>query len=89
MKILMNPIHGVEYVEEILRIYPITCPYLLIFCKETSPIIPRIAQFMDVIKEWRKVKICWVDGGHDVHLTNPDLVAPIIAEFLLELESKI
>lgn len=89
MKYVVPPLHDLKYLKETLRLNPITCPYLLILCKKTSPQIPKIDKALEEVEKWRKVKIHWIDADHDVHMTDPERVAPIISNFLLESEAKL
>lgn len=89
MKLPMSPIHDVDYILEIFRLHPITCPYLLILCKKSPSSMPILKEELEEVKKWRKVTIKRIDAGHDVHLVDPEVIAPIIIEFLLESEAKL
>lgn len=80
----MPPLHDLKYLKETLRLFPITCPYLLILCKKSSPKILKIDKALDEVENWRKVKVHWIDADHDVHMTDPEIVAPMISNFLLK-----
>lgn len=89
MKFPTSPLYDENYLKETMRLYPIMCPCLLINCRKSSVRWPLIKTVLDEVEKWRKVKIHWVDAGHDVHILNPELVASIIADFLLETEAKL
>lgn len=85
----MHPVHDYNYFIETWRFYPIMCPFLHVLCRESSGRWPWIDQTLDELKKWGKVKIHWVEAGHDVHMLDPEVVAPIIADFLKESEAKL
>lgn len=68
---------------------PILCPVLLILAKQTVPKIAATFVSLEIVKKWKHAVIKFVDGTHDVHITNPERVVPYIAEFLITQQSKI
>lgn len=89
MKFSMHPLHDFDYVIETLRACPILCPYLLVICKKSASAVPVLDKALTELYKWNKVKVVCVDAGHDVHISNPEMVASIITEFLLESEAKL
>lgn len=88
MVVAMSPLHDESYLQKTFQLNPITCPYLLIMCKNSvakSFSQPLIEEF----KTLKNVQIQWVDGSHDVHISYPEKVAPYVIEFLTKLESKL
>lgn len=86
---LMPPLYDDRYNTDVIRLYPVSCPYLFILCRKTaSMLLSATLEALNEVEKWNKVKIQWVDGGHDVHMLNPKIVAPIISEFLLETPAK-
>lgn len=84
----MFPLHDVNYVKTMLRIYPITCPYLLIMCKKSSAMTfakPIIEEY----KKWKNFHFKLVDAEHDVHIAKPQMIAPYITNFLTKSDAKL
>lgn len=89
MKFPMIPLYDHRYIIEVMRLYPITCPCLFIICRKSSVKWPQINIVLDEVEKWREVQVHWVDAGHDVHMTHPELVCSIIANILLKTEAKL
>lgn len=85
----MIPLHDDKYLRETMRLYPILCPCLFIVCRKSSDKLPKINTFLDEVEKWKKVKVHWIDAEHDVHITDPELVSSVIADFLLDTEAKL
>lgn len=82
------PLHDTDYLKEIIRLYPIKCPFLLIMCKKSKSL-----QFAEsAIEEHEKCQnftLQWVDAGHDVHITDPEMIAPYITQFLMKKQANL
>lgn len=89
MKVYLDPLHDLEYVKETLRLFPITCPVLTIIAKKSPPILTDMQATLPVIEKWEKINIVILDVGHDVHMTNPEIVIPYINDFLLKIDSNL
>lgn len=82
LKYFLAPPSGLEYTLDLFRTYPVNCPVLIILGKKNNI---QLMYFRDVIRYYRtrkNVTIRYVDYGHDVHFTNPEVVAPFICDFL-------
>lgn len=88
-KIFLEPMHDLRYIRETFKLYPITCPHLLILAKRSHKLITDLYPILEELKKCKKFTVITLDGGHDIHITNPELVAPHITEFLLVSESKL
>lgn len=89
MKAVFKPLQDFRYVRETMRLFPITCPYLIIIAKQSPLVITDMNSLLDLIKKWGKITSVFLDAGHDVHLIHPELIAPHINDFLLKLESNL
>lgn len=70
----------------------IVCPFLLIKAKQTSVFEPKelYREFYDIYRDASEdFRYVEVDGKHHVHLSRPELVAPIIENFLFPKKSKL
>ncbi|XP_032782054.1 probable serine hydrolase [Daphnia magna] len=70
----------------------IVCPFLLIKAKNTSMFEPKelYREFYDLYRDASEdFRYVEVDGKHHVHLSQPELVAPIITNFLFPTKSKL
>ncbi len=70
----------------------IICPFLLIKAKNTSIFEPKelYREFYDIYRDASEdFRYVEVDGKHHVHLSHPELVAPIIINFLFPVKSKL
>lgn len=68
--------------------FPVTCPYLLIMCKKSES----ITYAKSSIEEYKKLPnftLQWVDAGHDVHMSDPEIIAPYITQFLTKPQAKL
>lgn len=89
MKAYFNPLHDLGYIKETLRLFQISCPVLLIVAKQSPPILTDMQAVLSEIKTWKNVNVIFLDVGHDIHITHPEIVAPYISDFLLKLEAKL
>jgi pimeloyl-ACP methyl ester carboxylesterase len=70
----------------------IVCPFLLIKAKNTSTFEPKelYREFYDIYRDASEdFRYVEVEGRHHVHLSHPELVAPIISNFLFPVKSKL
>ena len=70
----------------------IVCPFLLIKAKNTSVFEPKelYREFYDLYRDASEhFRYVEVEGRHHVHLSHPELVAPIISNFLFPVKSKL
>jgi pimeloyl-ACP methyl ester carboxylesterase len=68
------------------------CPFLLIKAKNTSTFEPKelYREFYDIYRDASEdFRYVEVEGRHHVHLSHPELVAPIISNFLFPVKSKL
>lgn len=88
LKFFMNPGFNMRMEIELIQKYPIECPHLIIFALNT----PQWQYFKPVINALKKNKLCkikYVEGDHDVHNINPEIVSPHVSAFLLSKKSKL
>lgn len=83
------PLSDNRYITESMKHYPIQCPYLLILAKRSHSIITDLYPILDEIKTWKNATIIALDVDHDMHMNNPELVAPIISEFMTKIITKL
>ena len=70
----------------------IVCPFLLIKAKNTSVFEPKelYREFYDLYRDASEhFRYVEVEGRHHVHLSHPELVAPIISNFLFPVKTKL
>jgi pimeloyl-ACP methyl ester carboxylesterase len=70
----------------------IVCPFLLIKAKNTSVFEPKelYREFYDLYRDASEdFRYVEVEGRHHVHLSHPELVAPIISNFLIPVKSNL
>lgn len=70
----------------------IVCPFLLIKAKNASIYEPKelYREFYDIYRDASEdFRYVEVEGKHHVHLSHPELVAPIVSNFLFPLKSKL
>lgn len=89
MKDPMYSLYGIDYLMENLYLNPVTPPYLLIYSTSRHDVIPIENKVIEEFRKFRNVQIHSIDGGHDVHLLQPEIVAPIISKFLLKYQSNL
>lgn len=72
-----------RYIQSVLRENPVQIPVLLMITESTS-IHPyfTMKETLDVLGEFKNLKKVIVGGNHNVHLNEPEIVAPCINEFL-------
>lgn len=70
----------------------IVCPFLLIKAKNTSMFEPKelFREFYDIYRDASEdFRYVEVEGKHHVHLSHPELVAPIIINFIFPVKSNL
>lgn len=88
MKNFINPVHDFRYILESMKEDPVTCPILIILGEQSITKV-HMKPLIQELKTWSNVFIEYVDGYHDVHNNNPDIVAPFINKFLLVQKAKL
>lgn len=88
MKSFINPEHDFRYIIETLKEDPVTCPILIIF-GEHSFTKNHMEPLVNELKKWNNVSIEYVDGYHDIHNNNPDIVGPLVTKFLITEKGKL
>lgn len=89
LKFSPRPPLTVAYDVELLRYNPVTCPHLVIIAEDSS-IIKKVSRpLLKVLERNKKYVFRVVKGNHDVHLENPERVAPIVTKFLEKNFSKL
>lgn len=88
LKYFLQPPGSPQHAVRLFKTYPVKCPVLIIVAKQNSM---QLTYFKDVIKYFKTLKnfkMVYVDFGHDVHFTNPEVVAPFICDFLRNIKKK-
>lgn len=83
------PLHDVRYITETFKLFPITCPYLIILAEQSPLGLTLRFATLEEAEKWGKTKVVYLDYGHDVHITHPEVVAPHINDFLSTLQDKL
>lgn len=81
--------YGWDFAVEFLKAAPITCPQLLVLATETAPHFISFKNVLEELKKNKNCKVAEVEGSHDVHNVNPEIVGPIVSKFLLTNFSKL
>lgn len=89
MKNCFEWFHDYRYAIESMENNPITCPVLLVLANANSALRDLFRPQLDVLRKWGNIIIERVNGGHDVHINNPENVVPIISQFLLDKSKNI
>lgn len=72
-----------EFCVSVIKEHPVPCPILIIVGKDSTPILEYFKEFLNELKKANhKCTTMEVDGNHDVHNNNPELVGPFIHSFL-------
>lgn len=87
MKNFLNPIHDFRYAVESLENDPITCPTLMLLAKQYVSQNELMQPVIKTLEKCRNVHLHYIDGGHDVHNTNPEVIAPYVNKFLIGMNS--
>lgn len=82
LKYFLQPPGSPEQAVELFKVYPVKCPVLIVLAKQNKVQLTYFRPVIKYLKTQKNVSIKWVDYGHDVHLTNPEVVAPFICDFL-------
>lgn len=89
LKFFINPIHDIKYAIETLKECPLKCPVLIVFGLD-NPGQRRIQRsIINHLKKQKNVTVKYIPGHHDIHLTDPEKVAPIVLDFLNFQQSKL
>lgn len=90
LRAYLNPIYDLQFVEKNIMIHPIKCPVLFLYASKS---VAQYYFFRKFVRELQKRnKKCFlkkVEGSHDVHNNNPDIVGPIVTRFLLDIQPKL
>lgn len=74
-----------EQIEAVLK--EISCPVLVLKTEQTSIHLEFFASeidfYLNILKNKNNVSILNIDGDHDVHITHPERLAPIIQSFFV------
>lgn len=76
-----------NYMIKFLELHPINCPHLLVMASDGEGDFNK--NILKVFSKNKNHECHIVDGEHDVHLDNPERVAPIVSKFLLKRYSKL
>lgn len=82
LKYFLQPPGGPDQVIVWLKINPIKCPVLVVIAKQNKMQLVYFKNVLKYVKTQRNYIVKSVDYGHDVHFTNPEVVAPFICDFL-------
>ncbi|CAG9832222.1 unnamed protein product [Diabrotica balteata] len=82
------PFNDTRYKLASLKADPLRCPVLIIFAKSNDYPRKTYKKLYEQLPKLKDVNIVYIDGKHDVHNKNPELVAPHVSKFLLAQNSK-
>lgn len=84
LRLLPYPLFSVEQVKDIIT--GIVCPTLIIFTTDSIYNIDlhKNEKVINVYFNMKNVRYHSVKGNHDVHMMSPEVVAPVISDFLNE-----
>ncbi|XP_028149129.1 serine hydrolase-like protein isoform X2 [Diabrotica virgifera virgifera] len=82
------PYNDTRYKLASLKTDPIRCPVLIIFAKSNDWPRKTFQKLYEHLPKLKNVNIVYIEGKHDVHNKNPELVAPHVSKFLLAQNSK-
>lgn len=82
LKYFLQPPGNLEQIVQLLKIYPIQCPVLVIVAKQNKMQLTYFKKVFKYVKTQKNFLLKSVDYGHDVHFTNPEVVAPFVCDFL-------
>lgn len=89
-KAFINLSYGNHFINELIQEYPITCPILFIIGIDSIPTLPYFKGFLKKLqKENNKCFIRKVQCNHDMHMNQPQVIAPLINAFLIYSNSKL
>lgn len=89
MKAYFDPLSSFSFIRETFKLFPVTCPYLVIVAKKSPPILSDMHPVIEEMDKWPRTKVILLDTGHDVHMNQPELIVSYITEFLLKIEGKL
>lgn len=82
LKYFLQPPGTPENIIKLLKLYPVRCPVLVIIAKQSKLQSMYFKDVLKYIKTRKNFIVKTVNYGHDVHFTNPEVVAPFICDFL-------
>ncbi|KAI4465620.1 monoacylglycerol lipase [Holotrichia oblita] len=83
---IISPSFSSEYIKEIFKKYPMTCPAICIITTSTKKIAKRQVLSNAQVPGFKYYE---VKGHHHSHQTNPELFAPILTRFLTRQKHKL
>lgn len=89
LKQFINPQNDMRQLVGLFRKYPVTCPLLFVLGSESRF---QYSYFQPILTELKKNKICIIkilDGNHNVHMNSPEVVGPIVHNFLVKRKNKL
>ncbi|KAJ3658681.1 hypothetical protein Zmor_010406 [Zophobas morio] len=89
MNSFVNPIHDFRYIIDTLKKFPVTCPVLMLLGRDSELQQMYMKPVTKFLQRYRNIRIKQVDGTHDVHNNNPEIVAPYVSKFLLMKKGKL
>ncbi|XP_068907557.1 serine hydrolase-like protein 2 [Tenebrio molitor] len=89
MKQFINPLHDFRYILETLKKFPVTCPVLMVLGRDSELQQMYMKPITKFLKKYKNIMIKNVDGHHDVHNNEPEIVAPYVTKFLLMKKAKL
>ncbi|CAG9761608.1 unnamed protein product [Ceutorhynchus assimilis] len=89
LKCFINPQHDSQYAIETLKSAPVKCPVLIVFGLDNGGQRMVLRPILNHLKKLKNVRVEYLPGHHDIHLTDADKVAPIVNEFLNYKTSKL
>ncbi|KAF5304551.1 hypothetical protein FQA39_LY09602 [Lamprigera yunnana] len=87
LKYFINIQCDMKFLVKLLVQYPIRCPLLIVCCNGYQ-----YEYFNSIVEKYKLMKNCTlicVEGDHDIHNNNPEIVGPIVSKFFLANNGKL
>lgn len=89
IKFATNLLCSNEFIAKLVNKYPILCPALIVYSSDSDFQYYYLQGVIEKYKKSTNCSIVQVQGSHDVHNNNPDVVGSIITKFLTNVASKL
>lgn len=89
-KHILNTIHGSDYSVNLVKIYPITCPMLVVVDSAHNFFLNYFSPVLKEYEKQRNINVKYIKATHDMHITIPHVIAPLISDlFNKTLDNKL
>lgn len=84
LKFFMQPVTDERYAIDVLKLLPLQCPVLVILARENLYQKKLMTMVIKYFEKQSNIIVKKVPKHHNVHLTNPEIVAPFVNKFLTD-----